>query len=117
MSKRPWKFPLGFQALAAGQNSSGELGMNSSQHVVSTFSQVPLPGGISAVACGGSHTLMYDEQRAETYSCGEQDAGGSALSRPVRVLTPLPALRGVRLRALACGLGHSLVITGMISLD
>ena len=111
---RTWDFPTGCRALTAGQNSSGELGLGRAQNVVRDFAPLlpPLPGApalFGAAACGGSYTLLYDEENVATLACGEQD-GSSGLAKPQRVLAPLPALHGVRIRALSSGLSHSLAL-------
>jgi hypothetical protein len=117
---RTWEFPTGCRALAAGQNSSGELGLGHAQNVVRDFAPLLPPGrraggGLApalfgAASCGGGYTLLYDEENVATLACGEQDGGSSGLAKPQRVLAPLPALRGVRIRALASGLSHSLAL-------
>eukprot|EP00802_Teleaulax_amphioxeia_P021182 Tamp_21517.p2 GENE.Tamp_21517~~Tamp_21517.p2 ORF type:complete len:244 (+),score=23.90 Tamp_21517:34-732(+) len=115
-SHRAWDFPAGCRALAAGQNSSGELGLGHAHNVVRDFaalrppSPTPSRALFGAAACGGGYTLVYDEENAATLACGEQDGGSSGLAQPQRVLAALPALRGVRIRALASGLSHSLAL-------
>jgi len=104
------------RVFAAGQNASGELGLGLSQNVVRDFAQVQLPGGsncellITAAACGGGYSLVFDALNCRTYTCGEQDGVGG-LSKPKRELVPLPALCGVHLIQLSCGLNHSLALT------
>jgi hypothetical protein len=104
------EFPAGCRALAAGQNSSGECGLGLAQHVVREFAPLPGPTRLTAAACGGGYTVVYDEQRVETYNCGEQGSG-SGCSHPQRVLVIVPALCGIRVRAFACGLSHSLAMS------
>ena len=104
------------RVFAAGQNASGELGLGLSQNVVRDFAQVQLPGGsncellITAAACGGGYSVVFDALNCRTYTCGEQDGVGG-LSKPKRELVPLPALCGVHLIQLSCGLNHSLALT------
>jgi alpha-tubulin suppressor-like RCC1 family protein len=114
---RTWDFPTGCRALAAGQNSSGELGLGHAQNVVRDFAPLLPPASpgapalFGAAACGGGYTLLYDEENVATLACGEQDGGSSGLkAKTQRLLAPLPALRGVRIRALASGLSHSLAL-------
>jgi len=111
-SAASWGFPSACRVLVAGQNLSGELGLGLTQHTVREFHPLPFSEGglLSAAACGGGYTVVTDA-RGGVWHCGDQDGGSTGLAKSQRVLTPVRALSGVKVAALASGLSHSLAMT------
>jgi alpha-tubulin suppressor-like RCC1 family protein len=96
-----------------GRNNSAQLGLGHTDHKftpqkLSSLSHV----NITHIACGGEHTIAVDES-GTVYSWGANDHGqlglGDTESRTVP--TPITELGQVRVKSLACGWSHSMILT------
>uniref|UniRef100_A0ACD5ZD62 Uncharacterized protein n=1 Tax=Avena sativa TaxID=4498 RepID=A0ACD5ZD62_AVESA len=97
-----------------GRGEDGQLGHGDAEDravpTVLTAFDVP---GIASVICGADHTTAYSEDEMQLYSWGWGDFGrlGHGNSSDVFSPQPIQALRGIKIKQIACGDSHCLAVT------
>ena len=97
---------------SCGYNYNGQLGRTEdTANPASTPSQIYSLGGISAIACGGDHTVFLTNY-GKVYSCGRYNEGqlgqSTSVNPPAQIENSIGSLT---ISAIACGYFHSLFLT------
>ncbi|MFP2934870.1 RCC1 domain-containing protein, partial [Pyxidicoccus sp. 3LG] len=96
---------------AWGQNTSGQLGTGTTGASVATPVQVPGLPTLRAIAAGVNHTLALDaDGRVWAWGFNNMGQVGTGSTSPASVLSPVMLAGLPRAKAIAAGVGHSLII-------
>jgi len=99
----------------AGRNTDGQIGLGSTSARVTSLtimSTVPATKIVSAVACGGTHTILL-MTTGELYGVGYNLTGQLGLSNtttPISTLTIIPNNSGFTPKYITCGAYHTVVL-------
>ncbi|MED6220789.1 Ultraviolet-B receptor uvr8 [Stylosanthes scabra] len=97
-----------------GRGEDGQLGHGDSEDRLVPTQLSALDGQeITSIICGADHTIAYSKSQGEVYSWGWGDFGrlGHGNSSDLFIPHPITALRGHKIKQIACGDSHCLAVT------
>ncbi|KAL1301168.1 hypothetical protein HN51_045809 [Arachis hypogaea] len=97
-----------------GRGEDGQLGHGDSEDRLLPTQLSALDGQeITSIICGADHTIAYSKSQGEVYSWGWGDFGrlGHGNSSDLFIPHPITALRGHKIKQIACGDSHCLAVT------
>nr|XP_029144486.1 ultraviolet-B receptor UVR8 isoform X2 [Arachis hypogaea] len=97
-----------------GRGEDGQLGHGDSEDRLWPTQLSALDGQeITSIICGADHTIAYSKSQGEVYSWGWGDFGrlGHGNSSDLFIPHPITALRGHKIKQIACGDSHCLAVT------